>query len=370
MPSLRRVPQLLVVGLAAGLLPACLPLRERVNPVATRPAGSGEFAILPSRPGEVIPTNPGARKTSTPESTQPASPPQPIATPSGDPVEGGPRPAAGQTTSRRPNPKAEAGLSEPGPKAEAEPEIPSPPGPVTAVKAEPGPLPVQITPPAPEPPLLAAVRAYIENRPDDAIKHLQSLDKANQDFALTVLPLLIRGSQLNVSTADPNDIAVMVDQFQSIIGRLEGRAALGVDKVAFCRKVAGFGRYEVWPEAQPYRPNDLAVLYVEMRHISCEPATGPNGEGFVSRAVVSLEVRDAGGRLVEQTDPSDWRRRVPVARFEHVDYTRSPLHDYSRTYRISVPAQPGVYTVTVQVKDPVGNRVARSQPTEFRVAGP
>ena len=52
------------------------------------------------------------------------------------------------------------------------------------------------------------------------------------------------------------------------------------------------------------------------------------------------------------------------------DHTRTPLHDYSRTYRISVPAQPGVYTVTVEVKDAAGKRVARSQPVQFLVAGP
>jgi hypothetical protein len=134
--------------------------------------------------------------------------------------------------------------------------------------------------------------------------------------------------------------------------------------------VTGFGRFDPWPEAQPYKPNDLAVLYVEVRNIGSEPAAGPHGEGYLSRAAVSLEVRDATGKLVEQTDPADWRRRVPVARFEHADHTRSPLRDYSRTYRISVPSQPGVYTVAVEVRDPAGNRTARSRPAEFRVAGP
>ena len=40
-------------------------------------------------------------------------------------------------------------------------------------------------------------------------------------------------------------------------------------------------------------------------------------------------------------------------------------------YRIPVPAQPGVYTVTVEIRSPGGSgRVVRSKPVEFRVAGP
>jgi hypothetical protein len=181
---------------------------------------------------------------------------------------------------------------------------------------------------------------------------------------------VIRGSQLNLAVPDPHDAAALAEQLTAMATTLEGKAALRVDKVVFCRRATSFGRFDPWPEAQPYRPNDLAVLYVELRHVGSEPATGPDGEGFVSRAVVDLEVRDAAGRLIEQTDPTDWRRRVSVARFEHTDYTRSPLRDYSRTYRISVPSKPGVYTVTVEVRDPAGNRTARSQPAEFRVAGP
>ena len=57
------------------------------------------------------------------------------------------------------------------------------------------------------------------------------------------------------------------------------------------------------------------------------------------------------------------------SRFDHTDHTRSPLRDYSRTYRIKIPPNPGVYTVTVEVRDPGSGRAARSQPAEFRVAG-
>ena len=179
---------------------------------------------------------------------------------------------------------------------------------------------------------------------------------------------------MNPASANPDEVAMLVDQLQAIAGRLEPKAALKVEKVVFYRptkdKETGFGRYVPWPEAQPYKPNDLAHVYVQVRNVGSEPTPGPNGETYLSRITLILEVRDANGRLVEQTDPLDWRRRVPVSRNEHADHTHSPVHDYSRTYRISVPTQPGVYAITVEVRDVAGKRVARSQPAEFRVAGP
>ncbi len=350
-PTCRCCPAVLL-GLVAAFTPACLHVSGTVTPnepvVTTIP--ESQFAELPRRPGEVVRTNPGAKAVAVGQSKS-ATPSD--ATASGD--------GSKSATSQRP--------SEP---VEPDPEItpPQAPGDVMAVRAEPGHLPIATSPPVPDPPLLAAMRAYADNRPNDAVECLRDLDRPNREFAAAVLPLLVRGSQLNLAAPDPHDAAVMTEQLSAIAANLERKAALRVDKVAFCRKATSFGRYDPWPEVQPYRPNDLAILYVEIRHVGSEPAKGPDGEGFVSRAVVSLEVRDAAGRLIEQTDPTDWRRRVTVARFDHTDYTRSPLRDYSRTYRISVPSQPGVYTVTVEVRDPAGNRTARSQPAEFRVAGP
>jgi hypothetical protein len=349
---------LLLTGLAVGPIPACLSISTVTEPPVVRTAAAGEFATLPKGPGKVVPINPVA-KANPSSTTKPPAAKLPPPIPPTETVDPETRPASAQTANHGPPPKPEPVASQPAP------------GPVTPARAEAPVLPVLTPQPGTtEPPLLAAMRAYVENRPEDALRHLQSLSRPNQEFALAVMPLLLRGSQANLTGASPDDVAALVDQLQGVAGRLERKAALRVDKVVFCRKVIGFGRYDPWPEAQPYRPNDLAVLYVEMRNVGSEPIHGPNGEGYLSRAAVSLEVRDAAGRLVEQTDPADWRRRVPVARFEHTDHTRSALRDYSRTYRISVPSQAGVYTVTVVVTDPAANRTARSQPVRFDVGGP
>lgn len=323
-------PRLLVV-LALGFAPGCLHVQSTTTtdvPKAPAPRG-GDFASL--RPGEAISTRPA-------EPTTVAEKPAPKAAPAPDPV------------------------------------APPPPDRVLEVvkAAEPGQFPLGAAPPVPDPPLLAAMRAYVENRPDDAIRHLEKLDRPNQEFALAVMPVLARGAAINLAAPDPQEAGHLADQLSAAAAKLEAKAALRVEKVVFCKggSVKGFGRYDPWPIAQPYRPGDLAQLYVEVRHIGSTAEAGKNGEPFVTRPVVSLEVRDSKGGIVEQTDPNDWRLRVPVVRFPHEDPSWSPVRDYYKPYRIKIPANPGVYTVTVEVRDPATGRAARSQPAEFRVAGP
>jgi hypothetical protein len=314
----RRLLPLIFAACAAVPIPACVtvssqPPNPPVAPHPVKPPITSEFAKFPTRPGESVPKNPELVVSKPPE----------------------------------PDPKLHEPISTP--------------------LADQNVIPAVAIPSPTEPPLLAALRLYLDNKPDDAIKQLASLDRASQDHALALMPLLVRGTQTTIA---PDEAAVMLEQLNGITSKLESKAPLKVEKVAFCRKIFGFGRFDPWPEGQPYKPNDLAVLYVELKNVGSEAMAGPAGETWGSRVIVCLEVRDANNNLVEQTDPLDWKRRVTVSRHEHVDHSRSPLHDYSRSYRISVPTQPGVYTVTVEAKDHTGKRVARSRPAEFRVAGP
>jgi len=318
----------LLAALALGLAPGCLHVHGTVNRTdakpAAAPAAKGDgFASL--RPGEAIATRPTVEP---------------------------------KTTAERP----------PAPKSTApEPEPVAPPEQVVVVKSgEPGPFPLPGMPPLPEPPLLAAMRAYVENRPDDAIRHLEKLDRPNQEFALAVMPVLARGAAMNLTAPDPQEAGHLADQLGGAAAKLEAKAALRVEKVAFCKQIKGFGRYDPWPQAQPYRPGDIARLYVEVRNLGCHAAA----DGFLSRAETLLEVRDAKGQLVEQVDPADHRQRVRVVRFSIEDRLRSPVRDYFQPFQLLMPPQAGVYTVTVEVREPVSGRIARSQPAEFRVAGP
>lgn len=258
----------------------------------------------------------------------------------------------------------------PDPPANTAHKPPNPPKPADAVRpatnTEPGPFPVLTPPPTPvEAPLLGAVRAYTENRPEKAIEIIRTMNPPNQDLVLALLPVLARAVSADLNN-DPATVGALVEQLHSAAGRLEPRAALRIEKTAFCKDVSGFGRFVPWPDNQPYRPNAQAQLYLEVRNLGSQPA----GDGFVTSVQAAVEVRDAHQKLVEQIDPDDWKRRVPVVKFEKRLGSRSPLHDFHVLYLFSVPAAPGVYTVTVELRDATGRRTVKTPPAQFCVAGP
>ena len=121
---------------------------------------------------------------------------------------------------------------------------------------------------------------------------------------------------------------------------------------------------------KPYRPNDQAQLYLEVRNLVSQPAAGPRGQPYLTHARGRAEIRDAYGKLVPQPHPDDYRRRVEVVEFEEKKRTQSPVQDFHILYNFPVPATPGVYTITVTVSDAAGRRSVTTQPVEFRVAGP
>lgn len=325
-----RRPLLLSAAAAALLLPACLvipvqpglpaPAEKRDKPPAPPKTDADQFASL--RPGTVVPTNPAARDAATARKTA-------------------------------------------GTDATAEPPGPPPPNALETAGGPPGPFPPIVPPPAAEPTWLRFVRAHAEGHPDRAMGALQALDPLNQELLLALVPALSKLATTDLA-ADPTAAAVLAEQLRAATARLEQRAALRVENVVLCRWVDGFGRYNPRPIGQPYHPNDQAQLYLEVRNLGSEPAPGPNGETHLTRAGVAVEVRDAHGNKVEQ--PDNGQRRVRVVQYEKQLRTRGPVHDFHLLHPFPVPTTPGVYTVTVEVRDPAG-RAARSAPVEFRVSG-
>jgi hypothetical protein len=236
-----------------------------------------------------------------------------------------------------------------------------PPGPLPGIPALHPSIPL-------EPPLVAAVRAHAEGHPDRAIEFLKALDPPNQEYVLEMLPVLARGATGDLT--DATAAAVLADQHRGVASRLAARASLLAENVVLCRKVYGFARYDPWPENQPYRPNDQAQLYLEVRNLVSQVVAGPHGETHLTHVSVAVEIRDARGRLVEQADPDDWRRRVQVVRFERKQLSRGPVEDFYIYHPFAVPSAPGVYTVTVELRDPAGRRNVRTNPVRFDVSGP
>lgn len=347
--TVQRRSLLLLSATAAFLFPACIGVNAKPVPItpadvaaritaegaakATESVRKSEFAIYPSRPGETVPTKTVARDA---------------------------------TTAQKPNP----GNSDVNPAGPIVP--PTPPSHASGTAANDPrafPLAAHRTNVVTEPPLLAAVRAFIEGRQERALDHIMALDKPNQDLVLAMLPVLARGATADL-TSDTVAIAMLLEQLRSATARLEPRAPLRVETILFCREVSGFGIYDARRPNEPYRPNGEARLYLEVRNLVSQPAAGPRGEKFLTQVRAVVEIRDAYNNIVPHADPDDARRRVPVLRFDSKRSSQSPIQDFHVMYTFPVPTAPGVYTATVELRDASGRRMVRTAPVEFTVAGP
>jgi hypothetical protein len=60
---------------------------------------------------------------------------------------------------------------------------------------------------------------------------------------------------------------------------------------------------------------------------------------------------------------------VPVVRFDRRLVTHTPLHDFHVLYSFTTPRTPGVYTITIELRDAATGRTVKSAPLQFYVAG-
>jgi hypothetical protein len=267
-------------------------------------------------------------------------------------------------------PRLSAGFEKYGPRVDV---VPLPPLPHPEPPQEP------VGPPVPEPkvgppeePIVVALRAYREKRLPEALEALQHYDKPSQDLLLVVLPFLARltegGDRLSprevshvveqlllarvagggAEKAGPREAAELVEQLRALEASLRCRAALRVEKMAFCKKINGFGRIEPHSEGHAFeagaggRPGELVQVYVELANCSGKK-NGPWHETWLAGRV---EIRDPEGTVV-------WVENIPP----RPDRSLSPRNDYFINYSFWVPPKlpPGrTYTLWVQVKDVTG----------------
>ncbi len=247
---------------------------------------------------------------------------------------------------------------------EAEVTPPTPPLP-------PAPLPTQTVSKSapPDPMLVAVVRAFLDNRPDLAKKQLETLDAANQELLLQLIPALVRASQVNLN--QPNtEVGDLARQVEAALAVLTARAPLSIEKACFCKGVRNFARYEPLPDRPTFAAGMWAEMYVEVKNIPSVPASSPaEGEGFLTRLVCTLQVRDAAGAVVPLPDQNN--KLVPTLHDDKRDFTRTPVRDYFLLFRVRTPAKPGAYTITFEVQDPASDRTgsgrAVSRTMSFRV---
>jgi hypothetical protein len=208
----------------------------------------------------------------------------------------------------------------------------------------------------PESVLVEAVKCYLNKSPEQASRRLQALDEADRQLLSSLLPLAVRLGDGALKSADPEDLAALVEDVQALLGPLRERAALEVPKLCFCRPVASparFGVYELVDGNHLFRPGEVVGLYMEVRNFACKP----HGADYRTNVQTSIEVHNDEGEVV-------WRYDPPA----RTDPSLSPRQDYCHVGRFALPTNlpAGTYTLWLKVTDVPSGRTTR-RPLDFRV---
>ncbi|MGL4422742.1 MAG: hypothetical protein ACRCZF_18890 [Gemmataceae bacterium] len=208
-----------------------------------------------------------------------------------------------------------------------------------------------LLPPMVDPPLLAALRAQLEGRPDLASEHLRGFEPAQRELLSVLLPAVASARQ-GVADAQALENAAMA------AGRM---APLRIKKACFASKVRQFGNYDPLPDGHHFLPGGMGQLYLELGHVSSLPTEHlRGGPGYVVRAECAVTVLDASGKSLHHFDKSN------TSEMQMTEYTWSQVRDFFLCSEFPIPDKPGKYRVRVEVREqPSGRSIQHTQ--EFRV---
>jgi hypothetical protein len=222
----------------------------------------------------------------------------------------------------------------------------------------PAPLPEVHAKPLDDPPLVAALRCYLNRRPGEAIKWLDRYEKPNQELLLVLLPLAARMTEGSVDKADPQEVAALLNQLDGLTAPLRRRAPLEITRACFCKWIDRFGSYEPFPTNYAFRPGEEVNVYVEILNFSTEL----RGQVYTTRLATSLEIRD-------YYDNRKWpepggKDDGPVTK---MSASRSELHDFYNLCSFQIPRLAhGDYKLCINVTDLPTGRTARYE-LDFRI---
>jgi hypothetical protein len=308
------------VALCGGLLPGCIRTYEGGTPLAPPPLpvrDKGFAAGSRGSPYHSMPGRDGVAKAEPPAPAPQTSEPQPAPQP--------------ETPEGKP-PVVTLGVPE-----DVVPEVP------VAVGSE----PITTAKPPDEPPLMGALRCFLDKRPEEALDRLKGYDKINQELLLGLLPLAARLAEGSLRQANPQDVAAVVDQLNSVLGPLRSRAPLTIKEMRFCRWIGGFGMYEPLPVEHRFRKGERVQIYVELQNFTSRERREPSGD---VRHVIQLV---SSAEILDETRKKAWPHEILFQRQgSDADESRTPRHDYFDNYGFWVPdLPPGLYTLVIQVED-------------------
>jgi hypothetical protein len=212
--------------------------------------------------------------------------------------------------------------------------------------------------PAPEPPLLAAWRCYLDKRPADALAHLKCYDQVRQDLFLGLISLAAGVTEGDPKRVLPREADVYKDQLNGMSDHLSSKASLRISKLCLCKTIQGYGQYTLMPLNHVYRPDDWVQIYTELQNFTTEA----HGEEYTIRPACVYEIIDAQGQVVLHQDV------LPV---DCQTNSQTPLRDFHKVLSFYLPLKipPGQYKFRVHLEDlPTGRRVDGE--FEFQVGPP
>lgn len=214
------------------------------------------------------------------------------------------------------------------------------------------------TEPTEEPPVLQALRCFLDKRPYEAVALLGRYEKSSQDLLLWLLPFTVRLTEGGLEQFDAREATTAVEQMDHAGDRvsafLRPRANLAIKKMCFCSLVKEYGKYLPLPDGKAFVPGERAEIYVELDNLWDQRQSNVYSIHLLS----TISIRDFKRHVC-------WVHTFPD---DGPDSSQSQRHDFYMRYRFVVPPDllPGFYTLCLKIIDePTHREVSRT--LDFRV---
>jgi hypothetical protein len=216
-----------------------------------------------------------------------------------------------------------------------------------------------------EDPLISALRLLLNDRPQEALKHLEGYDGTKQEMCMRLLGALATVGSKGVNQLSAEEKNALEQQLESLAATLRNPKELAITKVCFCEKIGGYKDYTPVRPGHAFKANPLGhygervQIYLEVSNIPCEP----RDNAFANALNTTITILDSQGNLAFHYN---FRGQHPPLTLQE-----EPCPDWFRMYYFSVPdgMQPGRYTLTVEVTDELREPHQKaSKSVEFVVA--
>lgn len=212
-----------------------------------------------------------------------------------------------------------------------------------------------------EPPLLTAMRCFLNKHPTEALRWLKRYDEPNQDLLLRMMPLMARLAIRDMTRDDAEKAVQIMEELNNLTG-IPVNGDLVISKLCLCKHIKTFGDYEPFPEDHAFQPHDLLWIYAEVRNFTSDRRDLGNGEIVYETRLKTI------ARITNSAGTHEWplsfdRRYGP-------DRSRTLRHDYWDNLSFNVPdLPPGAYTLWLKVVDEPTSRV-KERSIDFQVVPP